>query len=288
MLKYQETPVQEILDPVLDKAELRLLIKREDLNHRLVPGNKWWKLKYNLAEAIRTNKKTLLTYGGAYSNHIAATSAAAAEIGLSSVGIIRGEETHPCNPVLAFARKHGMELYYISRAAYRKKSLSAPFLKNFGDFYFMPEGGSNLLAVKGVKEFASSLQMDYDYLCCAIGTGGTFSGLIEGVSDNKKLIGFPVLKGGEFLIDEIKKKLSDTRSHSTNWKLMFDYHYGGYAKKSPELTNFITHFTAEHQVPLEFIYTGKMMIGIYDLIKKGFFKHGSTILAIHTGGVSIR
>ena len=212
MLQYQETPIQEIHDMELEKAGLRLLIKREDLNHPLVSGNKWWKLKYNLMEAAQKNFKTLLTYGGAYSNHIFATAAAASELGFKSIGVIRGEEVLPLNPTLAFARSQGMELHYISREAYRAKSRD--YVEKFDNFYFIPEGGSNPLAVRGVCEFASKLDVPYDYLCCAVGTGGTLSGLIEGVPAEKKIIGFPTLKGAEFLIEEIKKLSGKSkRSH---------------------------------------------------------------------------
>jgi 1-aminocyclopropane-1-carboxylate deaminase len=286
MLPYQETPIQEIFDSPTAQAGVRLLIKREDLNHPFVSGNKWWKLKNNLAEAVRHNYQTVLTYGGAYSNHIVATAAAARELGLNSVGIIRGEQTLPMNAALSFAKSQGMHLYHISRDAYRTKSPSDDYLRQFGNFYWIPEGGSNLQAVKGVQEFALTLNIHYDYICCAVGTGGTLSGLIEGVPENKKIIGFPVLKGGEFLIDSIKK-LSEKSSHQFNWQLKFDYHVGGYAKKTPQLMQFIMDFKTNHNIPLDFIYTAKMMLGVYDLISKGFFERGSTILTIHTGGLQI-
>jgi 1-aminocyclopropane-1-carboxylate deaminase len=284
MLQYQETPIQEIHAPELEKAGLRLLIKREDLNHPLVSGNKWWKLKYNLMEAAQKNFKTLLTYGGAYSNHIFATAAAASELGFKSIGVIRGEEVLPLNPTLAFARSQGMELHFISREAYRAKS--RVYEEKFDNLYFIPEGGSNPLAVRGVCEFASKLDVPYDYLCCAVGTGGTLSGLIEGVPPEKKIIGFPTLKGAEFLIEEIKK-LSGKSMLLTNWELKLDFHFGGYAKSTPQLIQFIERFKTTHNVPLEFVYTGKLMSGIYSLISSGFFPRGATILAIHTGGLQV-
>jgi len=157
MLQYQETPIQEIHDAAVETAGLRLLIKREDLNHPFVSGNKWWKLKYNLMEAAEKNFRTLLTYGGAYSNHIFATAAAASELGFKSIGIIRGEEVLPLNPTLAFARSQGMELHYISREAYRVKHIDC--LEKFDNFYFIPEGGSNGLAVKGICEFDTKLDV---------------------------------------------------------------------------------------------------------------------------------
>lgn len=284
MLKYSPTPFQEIRDNYVDHAGVRLIIKREDQNHPLASGNKWWKLKYNLEEAAARGATTLLTYGGAFSNHIVATAAAAQELGMKSIGIIRGEERLPLNPVLAFARARGMQFRYIPRSAYRTKSVDDTYLKEFGNYYLIPEGGSNTLAIKGVKEFAQALDMHYDYLCCAVGTGGTIAGLIEGVPADKKILGFPVLKGAEFLTDEIKK-LSGNSNEQSNWRLMFDYHFGGYAKYTAQLNSFLREFNSSHNLPLEKIYTGKMMAGIYDLMRKGFFERGSTILVVHTGGL---
>ncbi len=284
MLTYCATPIQEISDDIVRNAGVRLIVKREDLNHPTVSGNKWWKLKYNLEAAVKSQASTLLTYGGAFSNHIFATAAAASEIGLKSVGIIRGEESLPLNPVLSFAQAHGMELHYISRTHYRSKSASDIYLNKFNNFYWIPEGGSNFQAVKGVKEFASSLHVDYDYLCCPVGTGGTLSGLIEGTTPEKTILGFAVLKAPEFLNDEVRR-LSEKSNDALNWHLVSDYHFGGYAKTPASLLHFIENFQELHKVPLDKIYTGKMMAGIYDLLAKGFFKRGSTILAIHTGGL---
>ncbi|MBL7839040.1 MAG: 1-aminocyclopropane-1-carboxylate deaminase/D-cysteine desulfhydrase [Cyclobacteriaceae bacterium] len=283
MLRYAPTPVQEIFDSVLDHAGVRLLIKREDLNHPLVSGNKWWKLKHNLAEARTQNKKTLLTFGGAYSNHIYATAAAAAELGFKSIGIIRGEETLPLNSTLSFAKQRGMSLHYVSRELYRSKT-SSQFIEEleqlFGDFYLIPEGGTNVLAVKGATEFAQTLNMDFDYICCPVGTGGTLAGLIEELPE-KKVIGFSVLKGGEFLTEDIQA----LTSVKGNWSVMTDYHFGGYAKTNSALEQFIRTFEAKHAILLDRVYTGKMMAGIFDLIQKRHFVKGNTILAIHTGGL---
>ena len=283
MLEYSGTPIEEIQDHVLDASGVRLLIKREDLNHPFVSGNKWWKLKYNLKEAAAQNADTLITYGGAFSNHIRATAAAAKELGFKSIGLIRGEETLPLNAVLTFARSQGMDLRYISRSAYRTKSFMHENLKGFGKCYLIPEGGTNQLAVKGVKEFAESLTIPFDYLCCAVGTGGTLAGLIEGTSSEKKIVGFPVLKGAQFLVDDVKRLI--VGNENSNWNLMFDYHFGGYAKETPQLRKFLNEFKSLHTIPLEKIYTGKMMAGIYDLLRKGYFERGATILAIHTGGL---
>lgn len=287
MLRYQTTPVQEVHDERLQTAGVRLLIKREDLNHPYVSGNKWWKLKYNLEEAIRHQYSTLLTFGGAYSNHIFATAAASAELNLKSIGLIRGEPTDPLNPTLRFAQEKGMALVYLSRHAYRSKQLTESDLSNFGNPYVIPEGGTNALAVKGVREYARTLTDDYQYLCCPVGTGGTISGLIEEADPDKTILGFSVLKQGDFLIDEIHR-LSEESKKKQNWQLIQDYHFGGYAKQTLALKQFIDDFTKSHNIPLEFVYTGKMMAGIYDLVNKNFFERGSTILAIHTGGLQLQ
>jgi 1-aminocyclopropane-1-carboxylate deaminase len=288
MLSYTPTPVQEIFDPLFDKAGVRVLIKREDLNHPFVSGNKWWKLKYNLEQAINVGHKTLLTFGGAYSNHIYATAAAAKESELASIGIIRGEETLPLNQTLSFARDKGMELLYVTRENYRRKG-DQDFLKElkdrFGDFYLIPEGGTNELAVQGVEEFSKTLGNDFDFLCCAIGTGGTIAGLINGVPSDKKVIGFSVLKGGDFLAKEIKNLLQ--RDYSF-WSIITDYHFGGYAKSNRLLNNFISQFESAHRIPLEHVYTAKLIFGIFDLVGKGYFKPGSTLLVLHSGGLQGR
>ncbi len=285
VLAYHPTPIQEIHDPLLEQAGVKVLVKREDLNHPLVSGNKWWKLKFNLEEAQRQKQKTLLTFGGAYSNHIYATAAAAKELGFESIGVIRGEETLPLNATLRFAISCGMRLHYVTREAYRHKHENAfgqELHDRFGDFYLIPEGGTNALAVKGVEEFAQTLNHDVDYLCCAVGTGGTLAGLISGLPDSVKILGFPVLKGGEFLADDIRHYIPSSKS---NWSLQTDYHFGGYAKHTPQLLEFIENFNAKNNFAIEFVYTGKLFAGVYDLIAKGFFKRGFAIQLLHTGGI---
>ncbi len=285
MIKYQNTPIQQLTSPVFDQKGIQVFVKREDQNHPFVSGNKWWKLKYNLATAINQGHDTLLTFGGAYSNHIFATAAAAKELGLKSVGIIRGEETFPLNSTLSFARECGMQLHYVSREAYRHKT-EEEFLNElkdrFGKFYMIPEGGTNALAVKGCSEFANNLcrEIDFDYLCLAVGTGGTAAGMIEGTPESKTILGFPVLKGADFLKEEIKGFTS-----KLNWHLMMDYHFGGYAKTTPALFPLINEIEQQFHIPLDQVYNAKMFFGVFDLIKKDFFRSGSTILLLHTGGL---
>jgi 1-aminocyclopropane-1-carboxylate deaminase len=287
MIEYSATPIIEIVTPETSEQNIRLLVRREDLNHPFVSGNKWWKLKYNLEKAVRLNHHTLLTFGGAHSNHIFATAAAGKELGLKTIGVIRGEKTLPLNHTLTFAESCGMELHYISREEYRKKT-EPDFIQQlqnfFGDFYLIPEGGTNELAIKGCAEWALNLEQEtnFDYVCLAVGTGGTMAGLINGLSPLKKVIGFPVLKGAQFLEGEIEKHLTIS---SKTWSLTYDYHFGGYGKSNSVLENFITRMKAEHQLPLDEVYTGKILYGVLDMIRNRYFIDGSNILVLHTGGL---
>jgi 1-aminocyclopropane-1-carboxylate deaminase len=285
LLSYSPTPIVEIQSPTVTQSGVKLFLKREDLNHAFVAGNKWWKLKYNLSEAITKNMRTLLTFGGAYSNHIYATAAAARELRLNAIGIIRGEEHTSVNPVIQFARDAGMQLHFVSRELYRQKNITE-FLhqleEDYGDCYVIPEGGSNELAVKGVTEFAGSLRgNDFDYVCCPVGTGGTLAGLINGFKGESMMIGVSVLKNGSFLNDDVRRLGAD----NDNWIIQTEYDFGGYAKSTPWLSAFIENFRKTHNIPIEPVYSGKLMAAIFDLLDKGFFKRGSKILAIHTGGI---
>ncbi|MEO8532176.1 MAG: pyridoxal-phosphate dependent enzyme [Flavobacterium sp.] len=264
---------------------ISLSIKREDLIHPFVSGNKFRKLKYNLLQAEAENKKTLLTFGGAFSNHIAAVAFAGKEKGFKTIGIIRGDELLDKieqNPTLKFAQENGMQFEFVSREDYRLKN-EISFLENlkqkFGDFYLVPEGGTNALAVKGCEEILTGEDAVFNYVCCAVGTGGTISGLINSAVPNQKILGFPALKG-DFLKDEIR-----IFAKKDNWDLISDYHFGGYGKINLELIEFINAFFDENKVPLDPIYTGKMFFGVIDLIHKNYFPAHSKILLIHTGGL---
>lgn len=264
---------------------ISVTIKREDLIHPVVSGNKFRKLKYNLLQAKKENKKTLLTFGGAFSNHIAAVAFAAKENGFQAIGIIRGDELRDKideNPTLKFAQECGMQFEFVSREAYRLKneSLFLDDLKlKFGDFFLIPEGGTNALAVKGCQEILTDEDSEFDYICCAVGTGGTVSGIINSALPHQKVLGFPALKG-DFLQDEIRIFVQNE-----NWELITDYHFGGYGKINEDLIRFINQFYTDNQIPLDPIYTGKMVFGVIDLIHKNYFPVHSNILLIHTGGL---
>ena len=288
--KSTGSPVQEITDSALEDSGIRLLIKRDDLIHKHISGNKWRKLKYNLAEAVQQNHHALLTFGGAYSNHIAATAFAASKAGLESIGIIRGEDD-ATNPTIRFARGHGMKLKFVSREVYRKKT-DESFLdeleEEFGRCFVIPEGGANGLGVRGCAEILPEVKEDFDVVCSAAGTGTTLAGLAISLNENQKLLGFPALKGGDFLKDEVTTLINESRLKppaTINYQLVADYHFGGYAKIKPELLDFINGFQKRTGIPLDPIYTAKMMFGIYDFIGKGYFEKNTSILAIHTGGL---
>ncbi|MNR99758.1 1-aminocyclopropane-1-carboxylate deaminase [compost metagenome] len=260
-------------------------IKREDLIHPFVSGNKFRKLKYNLLQAKAENLETLLTFGGAYSNHIAAVAYAGKEQGFKTIGIIRGDELRdkiPENPTLLFAQNCGMQFEFVTREAYRLKnedSFIEDLKQKFGSFYLVPEGGTNELAIKGCQEILTEEDAAFDYVCCAVGTGGTISGLINSILSHQKVLGFPALKG-DFLKEEIRNFVQNE-----NWELITDYHFGGYGKVSPELIAFINRFYVTTQIPLDPIYTGKMVFGVIDLIERNYFPENSKILLIHTGGI---
>jgi 1-aminocyclopropane-1-carboxylate deaminase len=264
---------------------VELFVKREDAIHPFISGNKYRKLKYNIEEAKNLGLTKLLTFGGAYSNHIAAVAFAGKAFGFETIGIIRGEELKDKileNSTLSFSQSCGMHFEFISREIYRNKNSEAfiKALKHFhGDFYLIPEGGTNQLAVKGCEEILTATDTKFDFICCAVGTGGTISGLINCSQPRQQILGFPALKGS-FLQEDISKF-----ANKKNWSFISDFHFGGYAKINETLVDFINRFKKENNIPLDPVYTGKMMYGIFDLIEKGYFPKGSRILAIHTGGL---
>ena len=265
---------------------IELFIKREDKLHPIISGNKFRKLKYNIQEAKRLGHTTLLTFGGAFSNHILAVAGAGAEFGFKTIGIIRGEELESKineNPTLAKTQELGMQFHFVSRTAYRDKESSSfiSFLcEKFGNFYLVPEGGTNDLAIKGCEEILTSEDKSYfTHIACAVGTGGTISGLINSSTEKQQLIGFSSLKGA-FLSEVIRNFVV-----KTNWSISDACHFGGYGKVNDELIQFLNSFYTQTSIPLDPVYTGKMVFGVLDLIEKGYFPENSKILMIHTGGL---
>ena len=277
------SPEHQLQDSLFDEQGLSVFIKRDDLIHPIISGNKWRKLKYVLIRAQAENKQRLVTFGGAYSNHLLATAAAAARFGFRATGFVRGEEVN--NDTLFLCRLHGMDLRFADRDSYRDKR--ALFEKYFGDdagAFFIDEGGASPEGAKGCSELVDELTAQYDHVFCACGTGTTAAGIINGLNRNQLNTRFhavPVLKGGDFMQAEIEKYLTGTAGFS----LHTDYHFGGYGKTTPELIDFIKDFVAKTGILIEPIYTGKMLYALYDLARKNHFKPGSKILAIHTGGL---
>ncbi len=267
---------------------VKLFIQREDLRHPFISGNKWWKLKYNIEEAKMQKAHTLLTFGGAFSNHLAATSFAGKENGFSTIAIVRGDEVE--NATLSFCKDNGMDLRFVSREEYKLKQsdqreVRPPTDEGESGIWVIPEGGANEFGMRGCTEILDERSAEFDYIIAPCGTANTLSGLIISSKEHHKILGFPVLKGADFLQEEVQKNLQHFSCIKKNWQLIFDYHFGGYAKINDELISFILDFQQRYKIPLDAVYTGKMMYGVFDLIGKYAFPVGSKILMIHTGGL---
>jgi 1-aminocyclopropane-1-carboxylate deaminase len=283
-------PLQPIKDTLTTAKGIQLYMLRTDMNHPHISGNKLYKLKYNLEAACRANKTILLTFGGAYSNHIAAVAAAGKTYGFKTIGIIRGEKYDVLNPTLEFASSQGMHLEYVSRDLYRQKEMLLRYVKQkYGEeIFIIPEGGSNELGILGCKEIVRHIPIDFDHICCACGTGTTLSGIVLSLKEVQKALGIQVLKAPDYIQQEVKRQLHAAGHHQTNWCVWDNYHFDGYAKIKTELITFIEQFENSHRIPLDPVYTGKMMFGLYDLIQQDYFKKGETIVAVHTGGLQGR
>jgi len=277
------SPVHQLQHPLFDEKGLKVFIKRDDLIHPIISGNKWRKLKYTLIKAQSEGKNHLVTFGGAYSNHLLATAAAAAKFGFKATGIVRGEAVQ--NDTLFMCDLHGMQLIFTDRESYRDKP--ALFNKYFADdmdAFFIDEGGASAEAAKGCSELVDELPQTYDHIFCASGTGTTAAGIINGIQQHQLSTRFhavPVFKNGEFIRGEINQYLTTP----TDYDLHTDYHFGGYGKTTPELIGFVKEFVAATGILIEPIYTGKMLYALFDLARKNYFKPGDQILAIHSGGI---
>ncbi|MEM1322661.1 MAG: pyridoxal-phosphate dependent enzyme [Bacteroidota bacterium] len=290
-INFSPSLLQELAAGHWFEGGYRVFVKREDLLHQTVGGNKWRKLKYNLIEAQRQGKSGLLTFGGAYSNHLYAVAAVGQLLGLSTVGIVRGEPTSPLNATLRFAQQQGMQLHFVSRIAYRDKAALHASLAPFQEaYYFLPEGGTNALALPGCAELVEEARQQLapqtiDYYCAACGTGGTLAGMITALQADEQALGFSVLKG-DFHRQEIQGLLGPkAERYQGRWHINTDYHFGGYARHRPELIDFINTFRTRTGIPLDPVYTGKLFFGLFDLLRQGYFPKGSTILVVHSGGL---
>lgn len=288
-------PTQQISSEILTQAGVELFILRLDLMHPWVNGNKWFKLKYNLLTAKEQNYTKILTFGGAYSNHIYATAAAGKLLGFHTIGVIRGEERLPLNPTLSFVVEQGMQLVYIDRDTYRQRhtpELQEHLRQRFGEVLIIPEGGCNVNGVRGCTEILSEVTAKFDTVCVACGTATTLAGLTLALQPQQRSLGFPVLKNGDFLRQDINNLLTQyldsglpvPANTPAPWELVCDYHFGGYAKVNDQLVSFGEEFTYTYGIPLDYVYTAKMFYGVMDMIRKGFFA-GDRLLLVHTGGL---
>ncbi|WP_250658717.1 1-aminocyclopropane-1-carboxylate deaminase/D-cysteine desulfhydrase [Alkalimarinus coralli] len=299
LLEPPAIPLEKLEHDLLDSSGVELWVARLDLVDPLISGNKWFKLKYNLIQACEQDASHIVSFGGAFSNHLHALAAACYRLKLKSTGVLRGEIVLPLNPTLSECQAWGMNFYPVTRAQYREKT-SPEFIQRlrdrFGQFYLAPEGGSNVLAVKGMSEVALDVhgKLDRcDYLCCAVGSGGTLAGLVAGSSASTKCIGYSALKGANYLKHDIDALINQYQSLSgevslPDYSIDHSYHFGGFAKVKEELLTFIEWFEGQFDIPLEQIYTAKMFYGIFDQIKAGYFKNGQRVVAVHTGGLQGR
>lgn len=280
------SPIEEINDDRIACYGVHLYLKRDDLIHPEIPGNKWRKLKYNLIAAREQGYRTVLTYGGAYSNHIQATAAAGYQFGFSTIGVIRGEEHSPLNHSLTYAVSRGMRLSYMDRVTYRQKDhpeIIAALRREFGDFYLIPEGGSNALGVQGCIEITHEIDRPFDLICCSCGTGSTLAGIAASLRDGQQALGFAALKGGQFLANKVEALQRETFGrNSNNWMIEYDFHFGGYAKARPELHSFVDDFKGRHNIHLDWIYEAKMMYGLFALAQQRRIED-SVVVAVIAG-----
>ena len=271
---------------IYDSKKISLAMLRLDEIHPVVSRNKLFKLHYFLDEAFSSSHKTIITFGGAWSNHLAATAYACKKGGLNCIGVVRGEKPAILSNTLKFCMQNGMELEFISRDLFQKKEKTEfhnTLTKKYGEHTLIPEGGFSIMGAKGAERITDFFDSNnYTHVCCAIGTATTFAGIINGAGGNTEVTGFSVLKGLADISQRLKRLNADDKK-----KYLFngDYHFGGYAKKNKELIIFMNTFYQNNKIPLDFVYTGKMMFGVIDLIKKSYFEPGSNIICIHTGGL---
>ncbi len=278
--------IEPIQHPALEEHGIELHIKRDDLLHPIISGNKWRKLKYTLLYALNNGHQHLISMGGAYSNHLHALAYLGYKLNIKTTGLIRGEQPEQYNQTLTDLKKWGMTLEFVSRSDFRElrknRAHNEKLEKQYGGFW-IPEGGANTYALKGVTEILKEIDIEFDTLALACGTGTTLAGLAKTLPEKKRVLGFSSLKGGGFLKKDIKKLIKN--NSLTNWSINFDYHFGGFAKTNDELISFIKEFESLNNIPLEPIYNGKMLFGLIDMVKKDYFKKGLKIIAIHTGGL---
>jgi 1-aminocyclopropane-1-carboxylate deaminase len=283
---YKNIPTQSIGKPLHRRTDISIDVLRLDLMHPIVSGNKWFKLKYHLHAAVQQNKKGIITLGGAYSNHLVATAVACRENNLLSIGIIRGEESFHENDSVKQMKEAGMKIIYVSREQYKNKDQFINDLVNHEhDYYFVPEGGQSAEGIKGAAEIISfCLKKRYTDIMCSVGTGTTLAGLVNASENDQQIVGISALKIAANENNDLKLFLKEN-TNKTNYKVIYDYHFGGYAKKNNQLITFMNELYLEEKIATDFVYTGKMFYAVYDLIKKDYFVQNAELLLIHSGGL---
>ncbi|MEM6643364.1 MAG: pyridoxal-phosphate dependent enzyme [Bacteroidota bacterium] len=283
------TPLQSLQHPILEEKMLKIWVKRDDLTDSEIMGNKWRKLKYNIEEAKYLGKESMVTMGGAFSNHIAATAAAGSRFGFKTIGIIRGEELNSdSNHTLRAAEKHGMKLNFVDRAVYRDfRADPSSIVESYPKAYFLPEGGTNDLAIKGCEEILDEIDILYDLVICPVGTGGTFCGLAAALRKNASLLGISALKGN-FIKSEVRVLLKRQGISNPNLTINTQYHFGGYAKRNAELLEFMDWFEETFSISLDPVYTAKSFFAVWDMVKSDKFEKNLRIILLHSGGLQGR
>ncbi len=284
MLSTNVSIEQKINLPEFEAKGVNVFVKRDDMIHPFISGNKWRKLKYNHLNFLESGCKGIVTFGGAFSNHIVAAAAFCADKQIECIGIIRGEKPSGINHVLILAQLWGMKLNFVSRKEYKNKSALEEHWEKQG-YFIIPEGGENADGVKGCEEIVTELTQKYDHIICSSGTGCTFAGIVKGVASQKlntHCHSIPVLKQGEFINDRVFEYFPNAK----NFTVHTDYHFGGYAKTTSELLNYLNYFASQTGILTDPVYTAKLFFALADLIKNNYFKKGDTILAIHTGGLT--
>jgi 1-aminocyclopropane-1-carboxylate deaminase len=285
---------QRLVWPALARKKISVYLRRDDVASAHYPGNKFYKLFYNIRAVLASGHKTVVSFGGAYSNHIHALAAMGQQYGLSTVGIIRGHSPQVLSPTLQDAQACGMQLLFLDKQSYQEKniaSLKDDLLKEYGTYYLLPEGGENREGVLGCGAIGEAIQANFsgDYtVCCAVGTGTTLAGVISGLPAHTPCIGFSVLKGEDRLSDHVRQWLSAVECEHTQWQIVTNFHHGGYAKTNPALLHFMQNLERANQLLLEPVYSAKMLWGIEQLALQDFWPEGSTVVAVHGGGIQGR
>ncbi|MEJ7740863.1 MAG: pyridoxal-phosphate dependent enzyme [Chitinophagaceae bacterium] len=288
MLSNYSVNVQSLDLQAITKINVRAAVLRLDKIHPVVSGNKWFKLKYYLQDALQNNYQTVLTFGGAWSNHIIATAYACRDAGMHSIGVIRGEQSLSLSTTLQSALGYGMQLEFVDRHTFQardKTELVKKLVNKWGRLYIIPEGGAGIPGIRGSEEILASIPYQkYSHIMCCIGTGTMFMGVVNSSLPTQELIGIPVLKGMGHLPEQFREFFKEP-ARMDQCKVLYDYHFGGYAKKTPGLIQFMNQFHQQTGIPTDFVYTAKLMFAFTDLLEKNYFTPDSHILIIHSGGL---